>query len=297
MEYRVMLHGVFPAVVTPFSPDGEIDDKAFRHNFRHWNRIALAGYLVVGSTGESVCLLDDERARIIAMAREETPAEKILIVGTGRECTRATIASTRQAANLGADMALVVTPNYFKPTLDSSTFIRHYLAVADASPIPILLYNVPVFTGVRLPVPAVYSLSEHPNIVGMKDSEGNIGQIVEIASGVPAGFELLVGSTSSFLAALLQGAVGAILAIANVVPQGCVDLYQAVQSGDLPAARDLQTRLLNLGQKIAPYGIGGWKAALNIIGYEGGVPRLPLVYPDTAGVSNIQRAMQQLGFL
>ncbi len=292
-----MLRGVFPAVVTPFSPDGDIDEKAFRSNLRRWNQFDLAGYLVVGSTGESVCLSTDERARLVAWAREEIPAEKTLIVGTGQECTRATIASTRQAADLGADIALVVTPNYFKPTLDANAFVRHYLAVADASPVPILLYNVPVFTGVRLPVAAIRTLAEHDNILGMKDSEGNIGQIVEIVSSVPDEFQLLVGSTSSFLSALAQGAVGAILAIANIAPQACVDVYRATQANDLVTANDLHARLLLLGRAIAPFGIGGWKAALDVLGYQGGVPRLPLVYPDPAGVSNIRRALQRLGFL
>ncbi len=292
-----MLRGVFPAVVTPFSPDGDIAEEAFRRNLQRWNQFDLAGYLVVGSTGESVCLSADERARLVVWAREEIPAEKTLIVGTGQECTRATIASTCQAADLGADVALVVTPSYFKPDLDADAFVRHYLAVADASPIPILLYNVPVFTGVRLPVAAVRSLAEHDNILGMKDSEGNIGQIVEIVNSVPDEFQLLVGSTSSFLSALVQGAVGAILAIANIAPQACVDVYCATRENDLATANDVHARLLLLGRAIAPFGIGGWKAALDVLGYQGGVPRMPLVYPDPAGVSNIRRALLQLGFL
>jgi len=292
-----MLRGVFPAVVTPFSPDGDIAEESFRRNLQRWNQFDLAGYLVVGSTGESVCLSADERARLVVWAREEIPAEKTLIVGTGQECTRATIASTCQAADLGADVALVVTPSYFKPDLDADAFVRHYLAVADASPIPILLYNVPVFTGVRLPVAAVRSLAEHDNILGMKDSEGNIGQIVEIVNSVPDEFQLLVGSTSSFLSALVQGAVGAILAIANIAPQACVDVYCATRENDLATANDVHARLLLLGRAIAPFGIGGWKAALDVLGYQGGVPRMPLVYPDPAGVSNIRRALLQLGFL
>lgn len=292
-----MLRGVFPAVVTPFSPDGDIAEEAFRRNLQRWNQFDLAGYLVVGSTGESVCLSADERARLVVWAREEIPAEKTLIVGTGQECTRATIASTCQAADLGADVALVVTPSYFKPDLDADAFVRHYLAVADASPIPILLYNVPVFTGVRLPVAAVRSLAEHDNILGMKDSEGNIGQIVEIVNSVPDEFQLLVGSTSSFLSALVQGAVGAILAIANIAPQACVDVYCATRENDLATANDVHARLLLLGRAIAPFGIGGWKAALDVLGYQGGVPRMPLVYPDPAGVSNIRRALLQLEFL
>jgi len=289
--------GIYPAVVTPFSANGEVDVSALRGNLRRWNRTDLAGYLVVGSTGESVFLSDEERARVVEAAREEIPATRTLIVGTGRESTQATIATTRQAADLGADLALVVTPSYFKPGLDASAYIRHYLAVADASPIPILLYNVPMFTGVRLPVSAVISLAEHPNVVGLKDSEGNIGQIVEVTDGVPAGFSVFVGSTGSFLAALIEGAVGAILAIANVAPTVCVDLLQAVQNGDLVTAHNLHARLLRLGRRLGPYGIGGLKAALDLLGFEGGVPRLPLVYPGPAGVANIERALRQEGFL
>ncbi len=292
-----MLKGIFPAIVTPFATGGDVDYAALRGNLQRWNQIDLAGYLVVGSTGESVYLNEGERARVIAKAREEIPLNKTMIVGAGRESTRATINSARQAASLGADVALVVTPSYFKPSLDESAFIRHYLAVADDSPIPVLLYNVPVFTGVRLPVPAVRSLAEHRNIIGIKDSEGNISQIVEIASSVPAGFRVLVGSTGSFLSALLQGAVGAILAIANVAPRECVGIYQAVQQGDLETARRLHIRVFRLGQRLSPYGIGGLKAALSLLGYDGGRPRLPLVYPDPAGTAGIERALQKHRFL
>ncbi len=289
------LHGVIPAAVTPTTPDGEVDTEGLAANLRAWRTLGLSGYLVLGSTGEMPLLSEFERMMAVEVARREIPTDQLLIVGTGQQSTRATIEFTRQVAESGADAALVVTPNYYVPALTVEAFVRHYTAVADASPIPVLLYSVPPLTGVTLPVEAIARLAEHPNIVGIKDSSGQPRHLHAIRQHTPPSFAVLSGSAVYSLGALADGAAdGLILAIANVAPEVCVAMYRAVREGDLEGARVLYRRLLTLNEVLSAHGIGGIKAAVAARGWAGGPPRSPLAAPDEEGVERIRAAVHKL---
>jgi 4-hydroxy-2-oxoglutarate aldolase len=282
--------GVLTPITTPFTGEDEVDAGALRRNVARWVATPLHGIVVLGSNGEAPQLEDDEADRVIGVVRESVPASKWLLAGTGRESTKATIAATRRAAALGADAALVRTPSFFKPQLTSAVFVRHYTEVADASPIPILLYNVTMFTGVSLPVDAVETLATHPNIVGMKESGSDIGQIAELVVRTPDDFTVLGGSATMLLFSLSAGCDGAIVALAMLVPELCVELWTLVREGKFQEAHALQRRLMPLARSIGgQHGVPGVKAALDAIGYEGGYPRPPL-RPVSPAVAQAIRA-------
>ncbi len=270
------LRGIFPPVITPFVND-DIDFRAFAQNVQRWMTTHLHGIVVLGSNGEAPYVDDDEARRLFAAAREHVPSDRLLIAGPGRESTRATIAAVRVAADAGADLVLVRTPSYFKSQMTADVFIRHYTAVADASPVPVLLYDVPVFTGVTLPVAAVAKLAEHPNIIGMKESAPDIGLVSDFVANTPDGFQVLVGSAPTMYAGFRVGAVGAIIAIACVVPDLCVRVLTLAQEGRDEEALTLQRQITPLARSVTSgYGVGGLKAALELAGYIGGSPRRPL---------------------
>jgi 4-hydroxy-2-oxoglutarate aldolase len=292
-----MFEGVFPPIPTPFA-DGEVAQDKLVENIARWNQTGLAGYVVLGSNGENVYLSETEKKAVIATAREAIPSDKLLVVGTGRESTRLTIESTRLAADLGADGALVVTPSYYKGQMTSEALYRHYTAVADASPISILLYNVPKFTGLNVAPTLVARLAEHPGIAGMKDSAGNIGQLIEIIRLAPAAFEVLVGNAPTYFSALGVGAVGAVLALANVAPRECVAIKELFDQDKLDEARAVHFRLMPVGRAVtSQFGIGGLKAALDLLGYYGGQPRPPLFYPISEEVEEIRGILRRARLL
>jgi 4-hydroxy-2-oxoglutarate aldolase len=272
------LRGVLPPIPTPFGDDGEVAYDRLAENLRRWNRTDLAGYLVVGSTGESATLTEHEKVRVWETARKHIPGDKRFIAGTGCESTRETISLTRQAARTGAEAALVVTPWYYKGAMRSRELEAHYTAVADAAPIPILLYNVPQFTGVALAPETVARLAGHPNIIGMKDSSGAMGTFADLVRVTPPTFQLLVGTALTFYAGLCLGARGGILLLANIAPQECVLIQRLVEDGKHDEARRLQLRLMPLNRAIdSRLGIPGVKAAMSYLGYYGGPPRPPLL--------------------
>ena len=291
--FGMKLAGVFAPVPTPFDEHGEVDPERLRHALRRWIAGPLTGFVILGSNGEAVFLDDDEADRVIAAARDVVPATRRLIVGTGRESTRATVRATRRAAELGADFVLVRTPGFFKSQMTSDAFVRHYTAVADASPVPVLLYNFTAVTGVNLLPAAVSRLTPHPNIVGMKESGGDVAQIADLVSGAPERFAVLAGTTSTFYAALCVGCAGGILALACVVPDECTRLFTLTKAGRHDEARVLQAQLLPLARLLGPtYGVPGLKAALKLTGYDFGEPRSPLA-PE-AGVAALRAALAQL---
>ncbi len=292
-----MFEGVFPPISTPFTDDEVAHDK-LAENIARWNRTGLAGYVVLGSNGENVYLSEEEKKGVIRTAREAIPSGKSLIVGTGRESTRLTIESTRRAADLGADGALVVTPSYYKGQMTTEALYRHYVSVADASSIPILVYNVPKFTGLNIAPALAARLGEHPQIAGMKDSAGNIGQLIEIIRLAAADFEVLVGNAPTYFSALGVGAVGAVLALANVAPRECVAIKELFDRGELDEARALHFRLMPVGRAVtSQFGIGGLKAALDLLGYYGGQPRPPLFYPNSEEVEEIRGILRRAELL
>jgi 4-hydroxy-2-oxoglutarate aldolase len=274
----VDLSGVYPALTTPFAADGAVSLADLKHNIERYNRTSLAGYVVMGSTGESVLLSRTEMDSILVTVKETAGKEKRLIAGTGAESTAETIERTKRAAELGYQFALVKTPYYYKPVYTPEVFLTHYRRVADASPIPVLLYSVPQFTGVALEAPEVAALAEHPNIVGIKESSGNIQRAAEIVSATPRAFQVLVGSAGTLLPSLTVGARGAILALASALPEKCVALYEAVRRGRTEEARESQEALLKASKRIvSEAGIAGVKFAMDQRGYRGGLPRPPLL--------------------
>jgi 4-hydroxy-2-oxoglutarate aldolase len=290
------LSGIYTPFATPFLEDDTVDERGLRLNIRRWMQTPLTGLVVLGSNGEAPQLEDDEADRIIDITRDEVPAGRPLIAGTGRESTKATIAATRRAAASGVDVVLVRTPSFFKPQLTSDVFVRHYKEVAEASPVPVMLYNVAMFTGVNLQPDAVEALAAHPNIVGMKESGGDIAQIAEYVARTPDDFTLLAGSASTLFHSLCAGCDGAVLALAAVVPDECVRLWSCVRDGKLEEARTLQRRLVPLARSIgATYGIAGLKAALTLLGYAGGYPRPPLRPLRPEGIEIIRRQLEELG--
>ena len=273
------LTGVMPPITTPFE-GGEVALERLKENFQKWNRTGLSGYLVLGSNGESVYLNEKERLSVVEVSREAIPPSKLMLVGTGMESTRETIRFSNHVAEMGADYALVVTPSYFKDSMKPRILYDHFTSVADSSRIGVLIYNVPKFTGINMEPDLVARLSEHPNIVGVKDSSGNIGQLSEIVHLSQRGFAVFTGSAPVFFPALCVGAAGGILAATNVVPQEFCTIQALFHQGKLEEARALQNRLTPLAKAVtARFGIGGLKIAMDYAGYFGGEPRAPLQKP------------------
>src|SRR5882672_1022577 len=223
------LSGIFPALTTPYANDGSVSLPDLKYNIQRYNGTDLAGYVVLGSTWESVLLRQAEMDGILVTVKESAGKEKKLIAGTGAESTSETIERTKRAAEIGYHAALVKTPHYYKPAYKPEVLIAHYRQVADESPIPVLLYSVPQFTGIALESPEVVALSEHPNIIGIKDSSGNVQRVAEMIAGVPAAFQVLVGAAATIYPSLIIGARGCILALACALPEKCVALFELVR--------------------------------------------------------------------
>jgi 4-hydroxy-2-oxoglutarate aldolase len=288
------LSGVMPPITTPFQ-DGKLFVDKLKMNFQKWNNTSLSGYLVLGSNGEAVYLNEKEKIKILEISRESIPTSKIMLVGTGTESTQETIRFTNQTAKIGGDCALVVTPSYFKGSMKPQILYDHFIAVAESSKIGILIYNVPQFTGINLDPEIVAKLSEHSNILGIKDSSGNIGQLSEIINLSKKGFAVFVGSAPVFFPALCVGAVGGILAVANAVPQECVQIQNLFSKGKMNEARTLQSQLTPLAKAVTTkYGIGGLKMAMDLAGYFGGNPRLPLKKPGKEVEEELKRLLLRL---
>ena len=292
------ISGVFPPITTPFR-HGELDLNAARQNARRWMTTRLSGLVVLGTNGESAYVDEGEAEAFVATVRGEVPREKLLIAGTGRDSTRATIAATARAANAGADAVLVRAPAFFKSQMTTAAFVRHYTAVSEASPVPVLLYNFPAAFGVDIAVAAVAALSAHPNIVGIKESGGDVAKIADDVSCTAAArpdFSVLCGSAPILHPSVLSGASGGILAVACVVPDLCVEVYELARAGRHDEARALQRRLTPLARSVtSAYGVPGLKAALDLAGFTGGEPRAPLAPAPPDAVATIRAQLQELG--
>ncbi|NLE45047.1 MAG: dihydrodipicolinate synthase family protein [Chloroflexi bacterium] len=271
------LRGVFPPIPTPFDADENVDLGALSANLERWNAYDLAGYVVLGSNGEAVFLDDRERIAVLERARRAIPADKLMVAGTGCESARETIALTQQAAAVGADAVLVMTPHYYGAMMKPDGLVGYYCAVADASPIPVLLYNVPKFTRVDMDVSIILRAAEHANIAGIKDSSGNVAKLADIVRLTSAGFQVLVGTAGVLFAGLAVGAVGGVVALANVAPQQSIDIQRLTEAGRWGEALELQRQMMPVNAAVTGrFGIAGLKAALDMLGYRGGSVRLPL---------------------
>lgn len=274
-------NGIYPPLPTFFDDNDELDLTTLQRHMYRLVDSGIAGYVLMGSNGEAVHLTSDERVKLVQAAREvvgDDASAMPIIVGCGDQSTRTTIANCRAAAHHGADSALVLPPFYFKGRMNTQALIAHYRAVADNSPLPILIYNMPGSTaGLDLDAATICVLAEHPNIIGVKDSAGNIAKLAEIVASVPGTFKVFAGSAGYLLPALTVGAVGAVSALANVFPQEVCDVQALFDAGQLDEARILQARLVPANTAVTTlYSVPGLKAALNLtVGY-GGSPRMPL---------------------
>lgn len=290
--------GVFIPVTTPFRGEDVAPDQLVA-NLRKYSATALDGYVVLGSTGEFPMLSETERDRILVAAREGIPRDRAFIAGTGTNSTLQTIRQTKRAAEVGADAAIVITPHYFtagfaKPEAQ----VRHYLAVADASPIPVMVYNFPVNTGINLAPETVARIAGHPNVCGIKDSSGNIPQCAQILDQTPKTFHVLVGAAAALLPALAIGAAGGILALGDISPREWCDVYALVRAGRWDEARAIAARMMAADRGIpGRYGIGGLKAALELQGFYGGPCRAPLATPDADAIEDIKEVLATAGLL
>ena len=288
------LAGILPPVATPFVDD-EVDLAAMRSNVDRWMRTGLRGVLLLGTNGEAPFVGDDEAVRLVAAAREAVPRDRLLLAGTGRQSTRETIALTKTVARAGADAVLVLTPSVYRAQLTAGALVAHYRAIADASPVPVLLYNMPAATGVTLAPAIVQELASHPNIAGIKESSGDVAVVGELVARAHPDFPVVVGAAATLYASLMVGARGAIVAIANVVPELCVRLHQLARGGRHDEALALQQALAPLAAAVTTgYGVPGLKAAMTLAGYRPGQPRRPLAPLDDDGLRRIRSLFETL---
>lgn len=261
---------------TPFTND-EVDTAAIRANVRRWIAAGLGGIVALGTNGEAALLDDDESVRVVDAVRQEVPRDRVLIAGAGHESTRATIAAARQLAAAGADAVLVKTPYTYRTHVPAAGLVAHYTAVAEASPVPVLLYNFPASTGVNLAPETVARLAAHPNIVGMKETSTDAAQFADLSAAVPDDFTVLCGAAPGVFGALCAGAGGAIVAVAALLPRLCLELLSHVRAGRYDEGLSIQHRITPLARAVTTgFGIPGLKVALDLAGFTGGDPRAPL---------------------
>lgn len=351
----MLLHGIFPAITTPFYPDGRVYYRKLEHNVDRYSRTPTSGIVVLGSTGEAVMLSNEEQREVLREARAAAAPEKVLIAGTGAESVVETLNLTEHAARLGYDAAVVRTPHYYRPQMQPRNLLTFYRTVADRSPIPVLLYTVPVYTAYDLPTEVVVELSEHPNIIGIKESGGNLEKIKRLATEtqgvkrqaevteifaavtgrmlakgeepqtngsalVPTavlagpsqsgtavktktlktrtkevGFQVLAGTAQQLLPSLEAGAVGAVLAFAACAPTACFEIYTAWKERDPELAQEKQQRIVDAARKVVgEFGVPGVKYALDLNGYYGGQPRMPLLPLNAEQKSEVERLMHNI---
>jgi len=294
---KIDLHGIFPPITTPFSA-GKVAHDKLASNVEKWNRTGLKGYVVLGSNGEYVYLSEEEKRAVVDTVVQAAADEMLIIAGTGCESTTETLRLTEDCAKLGAHAALVVTPHYYAGRMKEAALIKHFSELADHSPIPILIYNVPKFTHINMAAEFVARLSKHPNIIGIKDSSGNVIQLGELLNGVAKDFSVMVGTAGVLFSALTIGCVGGVCALANVAPEACVRIFDLVKADDLDAARELQLKMIPVNQAVtATYGVPGLKAAMDMLGYFGGDPRLPLLPSSELERSEIKNILKKADLL
>ena len=280
MSLEQNLRGVLLPINTPFNSD-VVDHSALRSNIDRWATTSITGYVVLGSTGERVHLDETEYAEVIETTRAVVPRSMAFIVGAGQQSTVGTIKEVARAAAAGADAVLVITPHFYRSAISQESLVTYYRTVADAAPVPLLLYSMPALTGIKIEPDTVARLSEHPNIIGVKDSSNDIAGFTETVRLCPSEFAVMTGNGTVLLGALRARATGAILAVGCVVPGMCVEIFRAVQAGDLERATMLQSKLTPLAAAVTTrFGIGGLKAALDLAGFRGGSVRAPLQPPD-----------------
>lgn len=295
MTQKLSLHGCFPPIPTPFDAQGKLALDRLAENLETWKKTPLRGFVVLGSNGEAVHLTEGEKREVFRTSGACIGPNHLFIAGTGCQATRETLDLTEKAAALGAQAAMVFTPHYYKGKMDHRALVHHYTFLADRSPVPIILYNVPASTGVDMGAETLVALAQHPNIVGLKESSGNIVKISQVVAGAPKSFQVLAGSGSFLLPALVMGAVGGVMALASVTPHRLQEIIDRFLAGDLPRAREIQLGLLEANAAVTSrYGIPGLKAALDACGMYGGPVREPLLPLGADPLEEIRRRFQGL---
>ncbi|HHW13298.1 MAG TPA: dihydrodipicolinate synthase family protein [Firmicutes bacterium] len=297
MTIREQLSGVFTPMVTPFKND-EILYDGIVENVKKMNRTGLRGYFVLGTNGEFRSLSVEERLKVLKTVVDNAAPDKIVMAGTSAESTKETIDITKEAAKIGAKSVSLLMPHFFRKHLDDDAYTDYIIKVADASPVPVLLYNNPsVAADVLISPEVIRRVAEHPNVVGMKDSSrGNYQKYLEAAEGKD--FYLLAGSAGFFLDLLKAGGVGGVLSLANVFPDACAKLYEAYKAGNMEEAEQLNAKLVELNKKVSGFGgVAAVKSAMNLAGYTGGDPRHPLRPLTAEQKADLEANIKALGFI
>jgi len=319
-----MLSGIFPPLPTPFTADGALDLDALRSNVEQLNPTGLSGYLALGSNSEAVHVTPEEASQVYATVCKATAPDKVVIGGTGQLSTQATIEMTKRAADAGCAAALIITPFYYKNSMTADALRAHYHAIADVSPIPVMIYNVPANTGFNIAPNIMADIAQHPNVIGMKDSAGDINQLAEavrltrskmqdahsaggkhpertsidVRAASSAEFVVFSGNYGAMLPGLTFGIAGAILAVANIAPNECVEIFNLFKQGQIEAAGELHLRLLPVARGVtSQFGVPGLKAAMNLLGYRGGWPRLPLLPLGANQQIEIEKILREANLL
>ena len=288
------LQGVFAALTTPFE-NNRIAPHLFRENIQKYNDYDLAGYVIAGSSGEAAYLTDEEAVILVKEALKAGAPDKRIIAGTGKESTPSTIAFTNRMADLGVHAALIRTPSYFKPVMTTEALKQHFYHIAEEVRTPVIPYHIPAVTGLSIEQRLVIELSQHPNIIGMKDSSGNLPFLGEVIPSLPHDFGYLLGAGSVFLFGLSLGASGGILRLADVIPELCVTLYKNFVAGEWENASALQRDIIPLNNAIIQtYGIAGTKCAMDLMGFFGGPTRDPILPLNEDGKVASQNIMKKL---
>ena len=274
---KLQLKGVLPPMITPFKENGDVDYDAYSYNIDKWNGTKLAGYLTLGSNSETPFLSEDEKIELIKLTVSGAAKDKHVMVGTGLDSIKDTIKLTNKAASLGAQSALILTPSFYKSAMNSAAIIDYFTQVANNVDIPVLIYNVPKFTDVNIGANAVAKLSEHPNIIGMKDSSGNVPQLATFVRVSADDFNVMVGTAGAWYPALALGVKAGVHALANCCPNECAEVQELFDAGNWEAARDLYQRVFPVNAAVTgAYGIAGLKYGCELMGYKGGYVRSPL---------------------
>lgn len=290
------LHGIYAPIPTPFE-GGKIAYDKLEKNLEFWLDTDLEGIVVLGSNGEFVLLSHEEKIELVKFVCDKCKGKKSVIAGTGAETTEETIRLSQEAAEAGADAVLVLTPNYYKGSMTDPVLKRFFTDVADASSAPVILYNMPRNTGINISSKLVTELSKHPNIIGMKDSGGNIVQIQECVANTSEEFGIFAGSASFLFPSLTVGATGGTLALANIFPNECAKVQELFDAGHVAEALALQNQLVDSNNAVtAKYGISGLKAAMDMMGLFGGEPRLPLLPINENEKADLKAILTKSGF-
>ncbi|MBA3855049.1 MAG: dihydrodipicolinate synthase family protein [Gemmatimonas sp.] len=289
----MQLQGIFAPVISTFHAGSEdLNLDGFASNVRSHIAEGLGGVVVAGSTGEAALLSEAERGALIATSREHVPAGKLVIAGCGGESTRQTVLRTKQAKEQGADAVLVVAPHYYANAMTEEVLRAHYRRVADESPLPVILYNIPKYMHFALSAELVAELAQHQNIVGIKDSSGVLDMLKGFLKAQSPTFSVLTGSGSGLQAGLEAGARGGILAVSLFAAGFALEVFEGVRGGETARAAKAQARLKPMADVIvAKLGVPGVKAAMEAVGKVGGTPRMPLLPLDAAGRAEVAAAL------